>query len=67
MYLPLTRHGISPFQSTLDEFNKTDPYGITVHAENASWLVLQVSRQSARQDVISAYKTDPKWGPVADA
>jgi multiple sugar transport system substrate-binding protein len=24
-------------------------------------------RQSAKNDVINAYKTDPKWGPVADA
>jgi ABC-type glycerol-3-phosphate transport system substrate-binding protein len=24
-------------------------------------------RQSAKQDVIDAYKADPKWGPVADS
>jgi ABC-type glycerol-3-phosphate transport system substrate-binding protein len=24
-------------------------------------------RQSAKQDVIAAYKNDPKWGPVADS
>src|SRR5579864_3975369 len=24
-------------------------------------------RQSARQDVVDAYKSDPKWGPVADS
>jgi hypothetical protein len=23
-------------------------------------------RQSAKQDVISSFKSDPKWGPVAD-
>jgi hypothetical protein len=24
-------------------------------------------RQSAKDDVINAYKNDPKWGPVADS
>jgi multiple sugar transport system substrate-binding protein len=39
-------------------------------AQTTKWAVntgyLPV-RQSAKQDVINAYKNDPKWGPVADS
>lgn len=39
-------------------------------AQTSKWAIntgYLPGRQSARQDVVDAYKSDPKWGPVADS